>query len=232
MALTPQNNEAFFREVDDEVRRDRVEKLARRYGVIVGVVVVLGLIAFGGTLWWRAHERAISGAEGEKLIAAMSSLTAGREDEARKGLQAIVNDGAKGYAPLARVLQADTLVKDGKQPQAAAAFTQIAGDATVPQEIRDVALLRSTSLDFDKLPPAEVVSRLKLLAVPGNPWFGTAGEMTGIAYLKMNQPKQAAAMFVAITKDVSVPRTLRARVAQLAADLGAEPVQPSDSADS
>jgi hypothetical protein len=74
-----------------------------------------------------------------------------------------------------------------------------------------------------------VIARLKPLAVPGNAWFGSAGEMTGIAYMKLNQPKQAGALFVAITKDITVPRSLRARVAQLAADLGFEPVQPSDS---
>ncbi len=232
MALTPQSNEAFFREVDDEVRRERVEKAARRYGIIVGLIVLLALAAFGGTLWWRSHQQTVAGEQGEKLVGAMSSLTSGREDEARKSLQAIADGGAKGYAPLARLLQADMLVKDDKQPEAAAAFMKIAQDGTVPQQIRDVALLRSTTLDFDKLPSAEVVNRLKPLAVPGNPWFGSAGEMTGLAYMKMNQPQKAAALFVAITKDKTVPHSLRARVAQLAADLGAEPIQPSDSADS
>jgi hypothetical protein len=52
--------------------------------------------------------------------------------------------------------------------------------------------------------------------------------MTGIAYLKLNQPKQAGQMFVAMTKDQAVPASLRARAAQLAADLGLEAVQPSD----
>ncbi len=232
MALTPQSNEAFFREVDDEVRRARVEKAARRYGVVVGIVVLLALVAFGGTLWWRSHQQAVAGEQGEKLMEAMSSLTSGREDDARKELQTIVDGGAKGYVPLARLLQADILVKDDKQTEAAAAFAKIAQDGSVPQQIRDVALLRGTALDFDKLAPAEVVNRLKPLAVPGSPWFGSAGEMTGIAYMKMNQPQKAGALFVAITKDKTVPHTLRARVAQLAADLGVEPVQPSDSADS
>ena len=54
-----------FREVDDEVRRERVEKAARRYGVIVGVIVLLALIAFGGTLWWRSHQQDIAGEKGE-----------------------------------------------------------------------------------------------------------------------------------------------------------------------
>ena len=232
MALTPQSNEAFFREVDDEVRRERVEKAARRYGVIVGVIVVLALIAFAGTLWCRSHQQAIAGEKGEKIVQAMSSLTTGNEADARKQLQALADEGSKGYAPLSRMLLADMLVRDGKLPEASAAFAGIAADGSVPQQLRDVAVLRGTTLDFDKLPPAEVVKRLKPLAVPGNPWFGSAGEMTGIAYMKLNQPKQAGALFAAIARDKSVPRSLRARVSQLAADLGVDAVQPTDSADS
>jgi hypothetical protein len=232
LAITPQNNEAFFREVDDEVRRDRVENAARRYGVIAAIVVLIGLAVFGGTLAWRSHQQTVSGEQGEKLVAAMSALSAGQDDVAAKGLKTIVDAGTKGYAPLARLLQADLLVKQEKMADASAAFARIAGDASVPQELRDVALLRGTTIDFDKLPPAEVVTRLKPLAVPGNPWFGSAGEITGIAYMKLNQPKLAGPLFVAITKDKTAPRSVRARVSQLASDLGFEPVQTSDSADS
>ena len=229
MARTPQNNEAFFREVDDEVRREQFATAARRYGVILAVVVIVALIALGGTLWWRGHQAAVAGERGDQLIAAMASISTGSEADANKGLQALAGTGDKAYAPLARMLQADVLVKDGKLPQASAAFAAVAGDAGVPQQLRDVALLRATALDFDKTAPQTVIARLKPLAVPGNPWFGSAGEMTGIAYMKLNQPKQAAAVFVAMTKDPTVPQSLRSRVAQLAADLGFEPVQPSDS---
>jgi hypothetical protein len=229
LALSPQNNEAFFREVDDEVRREQTARLARRYGVIVAVIVVLALAAFAGTLWWRAHQQAVAGERGDQFMAAMSSISSGKEDDARKQLQALAATDAKGYAPLARFLEADMLVKDGKQPEAAAAFMKIAQDDGVPQALRDTALVRGTALDFDRLPPQQVIDRLKPLAIPGNPWFGGAGEMTGIAWLKLNQPKKAGATFVAMTKDKGVPASLRARVAQLAGDLGYDAVQPSDS---
>jgi hypothetical protein len=232
LALTPQSNEAFFREVDDEVRRERVEKAARRYGVIVGVVVLLALAAFGGMLFWRSHKADAAGEQGEKLIAAMSSLSSGKDDDARKALDGLVKDDAKGYAPLARMLQADMLARTDKTAEASAAFLKLSQDGSVPQQLRDVALLRATTLDFDRITPQQVIDRLKPLAVPGNPWFGSAGEMTGIAYMKLNQPQKAGALFVAITKDKSAPRSLRARVAQLAAELGFDPVQPSDSANS
>jgi len=229
LARLPQTNDAFFREVDDEVRREKLAEATRRYGVMLAVVIVIALIALGGTLWWRSHRAAVAGERGDQLIAAMASISSGSEVDASKGLQALAGTGDKAYGTLAHMLQADILVKDGKLPQASAAFAAIAADTAVPQQLRDVALLRATSLDFDKTAPQTVIARLKPLAVPGSPWFGSAGEMTGVAYMKLNQPKQAGALFVAITKDPTVPRSLRARVAQLAADLGFEPVQPSDS---
>ena len=228
MALTPQNNEAFFREVDDEVRREQAQRLARRYGVIVAVLVVLALVAFGGTLWWRAHQANLAGQRGDQFMAAMASISSGKEDDARKQLTALAGTGTKGYAPLARMLSADMLIRDRKEKEAGDAFLKLSQDGAVPQPLRDVALIRATTLQFDTLPPQQVIDRLKPLAVTGNPWFGSAGEMTGLAYLKLSKPKQAGQMFVAMTKDQAVPASLRARAAQLAADLGLEAVQPSE----
>ena len=228
MARTPQNNEAFIREVDDEVRREQTAKLARRYGVIVVVIVMLALAAFGGTLWWRSHQAAVAGERGDKLTGAMAAISAGKDDDAKKQLAASAASDAKGSAPIARMLQADLLVRERKDGEGAAAFLKLSQDGSVPQPLRDIALVRATNLQFDGLPPQQVVDRMKPLAQTGNPWFGSAGEMTGLAYLKLGQPKQAGAMFAAMTKDKSVPISIRARVAQLAADLGYEAVQPQD----
>lgn len=229
MALTPQNNDAFFREVADEVRRERVENAARRYGVIAAGIVLIALLAFGGVLAWRSHRDTVAGEKGEQLMAALSAVSNNKEDEARKGLQALAGSDAHGYASIADITLADILVRDGKDADASAALLKVANDSTAPQEIRDIALVRATGLDYDKIAPQAVIDRLKPLAVPGNPWFGTAGEMTGIAYMKLNQPKLAGQMFVALGKDEKVPRSIKARVAQLAGNLGFDTVQPADS---
>ena len=229
MALTPQNNEAFFREVDDEVRREQVQRLARRYGILVAAVIVLALAAFAAVLLWRSHAETVAGERGEQLTAAMSLLTAGNTVQAGKQLDAIVKTDAKGYAPVARLLQADMLVQQNKQSEAAVVFSKVAGDGAMPQPLRDLALLRATALSFDTLAPQAVIDRLKPLAIAGNPWFGSAGEMTGIAYLKLNQPQQAGRIFAAVARDQTVPQSLGARTRQLAADLGIEVVQAADS---
>jgi len=56
--------------------------------------------------------------------------------------------------------------------------------------------------------------------VPGNAWFGSAGELVGMAYLKMGKPDQAGPLFAAIGKNTEVPSTLRTRMRQVAGQLG------------
>ena len=66
MALPPDTNVAFLREVDDEVRRDRLTNFWTKWGLwsIAGVVAALALL--GGFLFWqhRSREAAGRGTEG------------------------------------------------------------------------------------------------------------------------------------------------------------------------
>ena len=76
--------------------------------------------------------------------------------------------------------------------------------------------------EFDQIQPQEVVARLQPLAQPGNPWFGTAGEMTAMALIKQGKKNDAGHLFAAIAKDPSVPPSLRARSVQIAGTLGVD----------
>lgn len=53
LAVTPQPNEAFLREVDEELRRDSAVQFWNRYGRLLIGAVVAGLVAFGGYLLWQ-----------------------------------------------------------------------------------------------------------------------------------------------------------------------------------
>ena len=46
-----------------------------------------------------------------------------------------------------------------------------------------------TAVELDTLAPQTVIDRLKGLAVAGNPWFGSAGEMVALSYLKQGKPQ-------------------------------------------
>jgi hypothetical protein len=63
------------------------------------------------------------------------------------------------------------------------------------------------------------------LAVPGHPWFGSAGELTALAYVKMGKDNLAGPIFAQIAKQERLPQTLRSRAQQMAGALGIDTVQ-------
>ena len=65
-------------------------------------------------------------------------------------------------------------------------------------------------------------------ATPGNAWFGSAGEMVAMAYLKQGKENLAGPLFAAIAKDDEVPQSLRTRTRQLAGLLGYDAVEDVD----
>ena len=75
------------------------------------------------------------------------------------------------------------------------------------------------------LEPQQVVDRLKPLAVEGAPWFGSAGELVAISYMKMRKPDLAGPLFAAMAKDATVPQSIRSRARQMAGLLGIDAVE-------
>ena len=70
--------------------------------------------------------------------------------------------------------------------------------------------------------PDEVIARLSPLAQPGKPFFGTAGEMTGMAMLAKGDRMGAGRLFAQIAGDKQVPQTIRSRAVQFAGSLGVD----------
>jgi hypothetical protein len=225
LALRPVDNESFYREVDEELRRDQMKTYWERFGKLVIAGIVLVLAAIGGFIWWQNQKQVRAGERSEQLISAFEDIAARRKAAAVGKLDALAKSGADGHRAAALLTKADLAVEGGDLKGAAAIFKQVADDGGLAQPYRDLALVRMTAVELDTLPPQTVIDRLKGLAVAGNPWFGSAGEMTAISYIKLNKPQQAAALFAAMAKDKKLPDTLRSRATQMAGSLGVDAVQ-------
>ncbi|MGR6327466.1 tetratricopeptide repeat protein [Sphingomonas sp. XXL09] len=230
MALTPNTNEAFLREVDDEVRRDQLLSFWERYGRWLIGAIVLALALFGGVLYWQHRRSMAAGVEGEKLQTAFDSLAADQPAKAGPALSELAGSSHDGYRALAKFTQGDILLQKNDLKSAAAKFAEVANDNGVAQPFRDLALVRQTSAEFDTLKPQVVIERLRPLAVAGNPWFGSAGEMVAIAYINSGRRDLAATLFSQIAKGQDVPESLRQRAVQMASVLGNDASAAADTA--
>ena len=215
--------DAFLREVDDALRGDDLVDAFKRYAVPVSAALVLGLGALGGWLWWGSHQDDLAAGRSEQVTIALDQIDAARSDLATKTLDPIAA-GNTGSAVVARLLEAGVLAQQGKAKDAAARYAAVAADEAAPKPYRDLATLRLVAISFDTMKPEEVVAKLKPLAAPGAPWFGPAGELLGIAYVKQGKKDLAAPLFGAIAKDATQPDSLRARSRQMAGVLGFDAV--------
>ena len=228
MALTPQSSQAFLSEVDDELRRERLTTFWTRWGLIVGAAVVIALAAFGGYLYWQHRQHQAAGVDGEQLQAAYDALGQNDTKTAGEKLKALSTTDVDAYRALAEFTQADILLQRDDMKGAAARFAAIANDTSLAQPFRDLAVIRQTMAEYDTLKPEAVVSRLSGMAVPGNAYFGSAGEIVAVAYLRMNKRDQAGRLFGQIASDKDVPDTLRQRAVQMAGVLGVDAVGQSE----
>lgn len=224
MALTPRNEEAFLREVDEEVRKQQIGDFWRRYGILLVVVVVISLASFGAYLWWQHDQHAKAGVAGEEFTKALADITQNRETAAKPVLDKLAASSNEGYAANARLTLAAVALTKNDPKAAIAQYKAIVADQSLAQPHRDLALIRQTAVEFDVLPPQQVIDRLKPLAVEGGPWFGSAGEMVALAYAKMGKRDLAGPLFAALAKDANVPQTLRDRARRLAGVYGVDAV--------
>lgn len=221
LASTPPDNEAFLREVDEELRRDELQSFWKRWGRWLVGGTLAGLALFAAFLWWDHQQQELAGKDGEQLAQALDTLAQADSPEAEAQLKTLTSAKNPGYRATAKMALAALAGQRGNIEVAAKGFGEVAADDDFAQPWRDLALIRQTATELDKIKPETVIARLKPLAVPGNPWFGSAGEMVALSYVRIGQPQLAAKLFSDIAKDETVPETIRSRAVQMSSGLEA-----------
>ena len=222
MAQPPDISDTFVREVDENLRRDQLRDFFKAYGNWLILAVVLFLAASGGFIWWKQHQVQQHETQVEKLAQVYKDIGSGSAGRAPQQLAELSKSGAKAVRASAMFARAALALQQNDVKLATGTFKSIADDNGLPQPYRDAALIRRTALEFDQMKPEDVIATLEPLAKPGEPWFGTAGELTALAMVKQGKRQEAGQLFAAIAKDPGVPQTIRARAVQVAGTLGVD----------
>lgn len=204
----------FFREVDEEVRRDRVIKFWTRFRVpIIGLL----LLVVAGTAAWRIYknwrEQAAEAASA-KYEAAMELSREGKAAEAESAFAPLAEKGPKGYAALARLRLADETAK--RDPEAALeAYDALVSDPAYDRNFQDAARLRGAMLRLDHEDPKEFEQRYAPLAGTPFAYRGSLRELLALAALKRADMEAAGRWLDAIVTDPLAPSNLRGRAGAL-----------------
>ncbi len=232
MATTPPTNppaspplpadprdEAFLREVDEAYRQEELANFWKRWGRWLLALVGAGVLAFGAYLLWQGERAKALDRTAEQFAEALDRLEGGDSVAAVETFSAL-ETGQGTYATLATLMQAAVATQGGDTERALAAYRRVVADARAPAPMRDVASFKALRLEFDTLPPAEVIARLQPYLEGDHPWGAAAAELAGLAHLKAGEPGAAGPLFLRAAADPRAPVSLRVRAEQMAAALG------------
>ncbi|SFZ81567.1 hypothetical protein SAMN02983003_0568 [Devosia enhydra] len=205
------SNDSILREVDEELRGDRMRNLWRRFGpwiIIAAVAIVLAVAVNEGWSWWQ---RSTTAQASDTFYSALELAEQGDVPGAISALDAIEATGASGYQTLARFREAALLARDGRRDEAVAAYDALSTSVTEPR-VRELAFVLAASLLVDGGDVSAVRQRIGGLEAPDNPLRNVAREIVGLTQYASGEIDGSLETFEALLADPLVNQDLAGRV--------------------
>ncbi len=207
----------IFREIDEELRQERAEKLWRRYGKYViggAVAVVLAIAAYTGWQEYRTDRQLEAGA---KFAVAKALAEEGKTGDAEALFVALGAESGTTYGVLARFHAAALRASSGDPAGAAEAFRALAADGALDRPMRDLATLLAAqnALDAPGADMQRIASDLAPLTGQDGAWRHLALETLALAELNTGNGDRAKTHLQRIVDDAQAPANVRLRATQM-----------------
>lgn len=217
-------SDSFIDEVTEEVRRERLFGLFRRYGWIAALTVV---VIVGGAAWneyRKSQERAVAQDFGDAVLAALEN-----DDPVQRvaALGAIQTETVDAQA-LRVFMQSSEAAEAGETAEAVKLLADVAANSEVPLIYRSLATYRKLALEGETLSPADRRSGYETLTAAGAPLRMLALEQIALTHVEEGDIDAAVAILDKLQNDADMTPDLRRRTSQLIVSLGGSPEGASD----
>lgn len=206
----------IFREIDEELRRDQLARIWRRFGGLIVTGAVLVVLGTAGYVAWQRWERSTAQEETLRLVSTLGAAEGSDPAALARDLGAFAQDAHGGRAVLARLYEAGLMAEAGDREGAALAYDEVAA-SDAGQPYRDLATLLAVMNRLETGEPAELRARLAPLTGRDNPWHYSARELDALLMLRAGDRAGAAKTFTELSEDPAAPQGVRSRAAELAA---------------
>lgn len=217
-------SEDLLKEIDADLRAEKIKNTARRYVVLIVVLVVVVLAAVG--IWqfksWQ-HRKAVEQASFsyfnivQPIIAMFpgQTISDGAKDTAIAQLKTLSGNSPQAVRALTQLEQAGLLAGQGKVKEASVIWETLRGDQTAPEEFRSLAGVLWVQHHLDTVAPADLRNRISELLGKQTPWYGLLKESEALLDLRTGKLIEARQIFGQLSIDTNISPGIRQRASMM-----------------
>ena len=213
------DTDGFIEEVTEEVRRDKMFDLYRRYGWIAVVAVLLLVGVAASNEWQRAQARTDSEALGDALVAALELDSASDRSAALQKISVVTADGEA----IVRLLTAAELVSEDRRQDALAVLNSIDENPDVQTIYRQIAEFKALVISAKIHDSEDRRQGFKSLIDSGSVLRLLCEEQLALIEIDAGERDAALMRLQTLLQDSEVTPGMRRRVSQIITALGATP---------
>jgi len=204
--------DSFIAEVTEDVRRDRLFGLFRRFGWIPAALIVIIVSGTAYNEWSKSKADKLAQVRGDALLAAIDTV-----DEAARAtaLNEIASQGSENIV-------AQMLAAGAKDENSINFLNAVIINSDQPEYIRDLAKLKLTMIPGAQT-KEQKLKTLDILSQPGGIYRNAAVEILVAFELELGNPNKAIEFLKSHIQDAEASRAQVQRMAELLVALGSEP---------
>lgn len=210
----------IFDEIEEDLKRDRLEAAWKKYGKYVIAIAVVVVLATAGNTAWRHFQASKKAEMANQFDQAGALARSGDIDGAITALATLAQEG-DGYATLARLQQASLTAENGDKEGAIALYDAVADDGSVDPIYSGLALVLSVMHQLDSGDVDALLARLQPQLADDADWRFTARELAAGLAMRKGDKEAAASYLKQITDDAEAPQAARQRASELLQVVGA-----------
>ncbi len=135
--MADQSKDMLSREIDEELRRERLLKLWDQYGTYIVAAAVLVVVGVGGWKYYEYRQNLAAEAASTRYIIALRDYAVGKPGDAQKNLENMITTAPRGYATLARLRAGAYERSAGNPTEAIAIYSEVADDSSADPVLAD-----------------------------------------------------------------------------------------------
>jgi hypothetical protein len=210
--MADEPKDMLAREIDEELRRERLLKLWDQYGTYILAAAVLIVGGVGGMKYYDYRQQAAAEVASTQYIIALRDFALGKPDDGQKALEKFIPSAPQGYATLARLRLAASERAGGSVDEALSIYGEVANNSSADPILADFARLQIASIKLDVGDFTDAKNRLTPLSTDKNAWRYTARELLGVVAYKSGRLPEAKNHFQRLLSDPTTPPGISERV--------------------